>query len=187
MRAHATAAGTVEGAVTTRTSVDASLAHLRVATIDGSSRISALNASATVSNRTVPTLNRIITALNGAASALDTPVATGIPPFDGASSDAASVAGSDAGGAVTVAATEFTAVPTVVHADMLSVRGTEVVAVAMIVAVSAYSVPSVGTTIGEIEVRTSEVEVVTVRITGIDAEVPVTGVPVQRAIEIGSC
>ena len=47
---------------------------------------------------------------------------------------------------MTVAA-EVTAVPTVVHADVLSVRGTEVLAMAVIVAVSAYSVPGVGTMI----------------------------------------
>jgi hypothetical protein len=87
---------------------------------------------------------------------------------------------------VTVA-TEVTTVPTVVHTDMLSVRGVEVVAMAVIVAGSTYSVPGVGTMIGVIEVGTSEVEIVTVRVTGIDAEVPVTGVPVQRTIEIRSC
>ena len=81
-------------------------------------------------------------------------------------------------------ATEITTVPTVVHTDMLSVRGVEVLTMTVIVAVSANSVPSVGTMIGVIEVRTSEVEVVTVRVAGIDAEVPVAGVPVQRTIEI---
>ena len=118
-------------------------------------------------------------------SVLDTPVSTRIP-FDSASSDAASVASSDAGGAVTVAA-EITTVPTIVHTDMLSVRAMEVVTMAVIVAVSAYSVPGVCTMIGVIEVRTSEVEVVTVCVAGIDAEVPVAGVPVQRTIEIGCC
>ena len=82
---------------------------------------------------------------------------------------------------------EVTTVPTVVHADVLSVWGTEVLAMAVIVAVSAYSVPGVCTMIGVIEVRTSEVEVVTMRVTGIDAEVPITGVPVQRTVEIRSC
>ena len=99
----------------------------------------------------------------------------------------ASVACSDTGGTVTVAATEVTTIPTVVHAEVLSVGGTVVVAVTVIVAVSANSVPGMGTTIGDIEVRTSEVEIVTVRITGIDAEVPVTSVPVQRTIEIRGC
>jgi len=87
---------------------------------------------------------------------------------------------------VTVAA-EVSAVPTVVHADVLSVWGTEVLAMAVIVAVSAYSVPGVGTMIRVVEMRTSEIEVVTVWVTGIDAEVPITGVPVQRTIEIRSC
>ena len=87
---------------------------------------------------------------------------------------------------MTVAA-EVSAVPTVVHADVLSVWGTEVLAMAVIVAVSAYSVPGVGTMIRVVEMRTSEIEVVTVWVTGIDAEVPITGVPVQRTIEIRSC
>ena len=79
------------------------------------------------------------------------------------------------------------AIPTVVHSYVLSVWSAIVVAVAMIVARTAYSVPGMCPMIGVIEMRTSEVEVVTVRIAGIDAEVPVTSVPVQRTIEIGSC
>ena len=135
-------------------------------------------------SRTVSVLDTSVSA-SRTVSVLDTPVSTRIP-FDSASSDAASVASSDAGGAVTVAA-EITTVPTVVHTDMLSVRGVEVLTMTVIVAVSANSVPSVGTMIGVIEVRTSEVEVVTVWVAGIDAEVPVAGIPVQRTIEIGRC
>jgi hypothetical protein len=78
---------------------------------------------------------------------------------------------------VTVAA-EVSAVPTVVHADVLSVWGTEVLAMAVIVAVSAYSVPGVGTMIRVVEMRTSEIEVVTVWVAGVYAEVPVSSVPV---------
>ena len=102
------------------------------------------------------------------------------------SSVTASVASSDTGGTVTVATTEFTTVVTVVHADVLSAV-TIVAAVSVIVAMATHSVPGMGTAIGVVEVRTSEVEVVTVRIAGIDAEVPVTSVPVQRTIEIGCC
>ena len=73
------------------------------------------------------------------------------------------------------------------HADVLSVRGTEVVAMTVIVAVAADSVPGMGTTIGDIEVRTPEVEVVAMRIAGVDAKVPVACIPVQRTVEIGCC
>ena len=166
MRTYTTTAGAAIGTAATRTPFDAPLRCLRATAVDRPQRTSALHTSV-AANRTV------------------TPVSTWIP-FDSTSSDATSVTCCDAGGAVTVAAVVAT-VPTVVHADMLSVWGMEVLAMAMIVAVSAYSVPGVCTMIGVIEVRTSEVEIVTVRVTGIDAEVPVTGVPVQRTIEIRSC
>ena len=84
-------------------------------------------------------------------------------------------------------ATIVTTVPAVVHAIMVSVGSAKMVAVTMVVAGAADPVPSMGAAIGVIEMGTSEVEVVTVRITGIDAEVPVTGVPIQWAVEIGSC
>ena len=56
--------------------------------------------------------------------------------------------------------------------------GAEVVAMAVIIAMSANHVPSMTATIGGIEYRTSEEEIVAMRIAGIDAEVPVTGIPV---------
>ena len=93
----------------------------------------------------------------------------------------------DAGRAVMTWATEISTVPTVVHAEVLSVWGTVVVAMSMIVAMSAYMMPSMCATIGHIEVRTAEVEVVTMRITTIDAEVPVTSLPIEWTIEIGGC
>ena len=65
--------------------------------------------------------------------------------------------------------------------------GAEVVAMAVIIAMSANHVPSMTATIGGIEVRASEVEIVTVWVTAIDAEVPVTSLPVKRAVEIGGC
>ena len=73
------------------------------------------------------------------------------------------------------------------HAEMLSVRGAEVVSASMIVTMSAYTVPGMCAMIGHIEVGTTEVEVVTMWITSIDAEVPVTGLPVEWTIEIGGC
>ena len=74
--------------------------------------------------------------------------------------------------------------PAVVHAEVLSAGRTEVCPVAIVVAVSAVQVPGMSATIGGIEVRTSEVEIVTVRIAGIDAEVPVACLPVEWTVEI---
>jgi hypothetical protein len=82
---------------------------------------------------------------------------------------------------------EITTVPAIVHAEMLSVNRAEVFSVAIIIAMCAMQMPSVSTTIGRIEVRATEVEVVTMRITAIDAEVPVTSLPIEWAIEIGCC
>ena len=59
--------------------------------------------------------------------------------------------------------------------------------VSVIVTISTMNVPSVSTAIGGIEVRTSKEEIVTMRITAIDAEVPVTCLPVEWAIEIAGC
>jgi hypothetical protein len=84
-------------------------------------------------------------------------------------------------------ATEVAAVPTVVHAEVFSVWSVEVVPVSMIVTMSAYAMPSMCAMIGHIEVRTTEVEVVTMWVTGIDAEVPVACIPVEWTIEIGGC
>jgi hypothetical protein len=92
----------------------------------------------------------------------------------------------DAGRAVAWA-TEIATVPTVVHAEMLSVRGAEVVSMSMIVTMSAYTMPGMCAMIGHIEVRTTEVEVVTMWITTIDTEVPVTSLPIEWTIEIGGC
>jgi hypothetical protein len=57
----------------------------------------------------------------------------------------------------------------------------------VIIATSAMRVPGMSTAVGGIEVRASEVEIVTVWVTAIDAEVPVTCLPVKRAVEIGGC
>ena len=82
-------------------------------------------------------------------------------------------------------AMEVTAVPAVVHAEMgASCCRTEVVTVIIVVPVSAVQVPGVCTTISSIEHRTSKEEVVTVRIAGIDAEMPVACVPVEWAVEV---
>jgi hypothetical protein len=75
----------------------------------------------------------------------------------------------------------------VVHAIVCSVWGTIVVAVSVIVTVSTVTMPGMSATIGGIEVRTTEVEVVTMGVTEVDAEVPVACVPVEWAIEIVGC
>ena len=62
-----------------------------------------------------------------------------------------------------------------------------VVAMSVVVSVSAMTVPGMSATIAGVEHRASEVEVVTVRIAGVDAEVPVATLPVQGTIEIGGC
>jgi hypothetical protein len=84
-------------------------------------------------------------------------------------------------------AMELTTVPTVVHAHMLPSWGAEVLAMAIVIAAIAMYVPGMSATIGGIEVGTSEVEVVTVRIAGIDAEVPVACLPVEGTVEIAGC
>ena len=62
----------------------------------------------------------------------------------------------------------------------------EVAVASVIVAAATVQVPAMATTVGGIEVGPSEVEVVTVGIAGVDAEVPVAGFPVERTVEIGS-
>ena len=86
-----------------------------------------------------------------------------------------------------VYAIEITTVPTVVHTHMLSSRSAEVLAVAIVVTTISMNIPGMSATIGGIEVWTSEVEVVTVRIAGIDAEVPVACLPVEGTVEIAGC
>ena len=74
----------------------------------------------------------------------------------------------------TVMVTEFSLVPAVQHTIVCaSSCRTEVVTVSVVVSVSTVQMPGVCATIGSIEYRTSKEEVVTVRIAGIDAEVPV--------------
>ena len=80
-----------------------------------------------------------------------------------------------------------TAVETIAHSESATTRYVAVshTPVASVVpAATTVHVPAVTTTIGDIEVRTSEVEVAAVRIAGIDAEVPVATVPVQGTIEV---
>ena len=82
--------------------------------------------------------------------------------------------------------TEVATIPAVMHTYMIIVVGmrTIVVAVSVIVSMSTVTMPGMTTAIGEIEVRTSEVEIVTMRVAEIDAEVPVACLPVEGTVEI---
>ena len=91
--------------------------------------------------------------------------------------------------ALEVSAASFvvTAVEAVAHAETVIV-GAVTVSVAeltsVIPAASAVVVPAVSTVIGHVEVRASEVEIGTVRIASIDAEVPVACAPIERTVEV---
>ena len=87
--------------------------------------------------------------------------------------------------AVTIVAT----VPVITHTLMAVTRPvrTEVIMTSFIPAATSVVMPAVSTAIGHVEVWTTKVEVVTMRVAGIDAEVPVSSLPVQRAVEIGGC
>ena len=61
----------------------------------------------------------------------------------------------------------------------------EVVATSVVVAAATVDVPGVTTAIAHVEAGASEVEEVAYSVAGIDAEVPATGVPVERTEEIG--
>ena len=65
--------------------------------------------------------------------------------------------------------------------------GAEVVAMAVIIAMSANHVPSMTATIGGIEYRTSKEEIVAMRIARIDGKVPESIKPVEWTVEIGGC
>ncbi len=90
------------------------------------------------------------------------------------------------GGSVVASVTIVSSVPAVTHTYVAIVVAMEVVAVSIVVTMSAMTMPSVSAAISGIEVRTSEVEIVTVRIACIDCEVPVSCVPVEGAVEVGS-
>lgn len=60
-------------------------------------------------------------------------------------------------------------------------------ATTIVIASSAYYVPGVTTTIAGVEHWATEIEVVTVWIAGVDAEVPEAIAPIEWTIEIGCC
>ena len=89
-------------------------------------------------------------------------------------------------GRTVVWSAEVTTIPAIVHSKVLSVGRTEMTSVVVVVAMCTMQVPGMSTTICSIEVRTSEVEEITMWIYAVDAKVPVSSLPVQWAIEIRS-
>jgi hypothetical protein len=79
---------------------------------------------------------------------------------------------------------EVSTIPAVMHTEVLSVSWTEVVSVSVVVATSAMDVPSMSTTVSSIEVRTSEVEEITMWIYTIYSKVPISSLPIQWTVEI---
>ena len=85
---------------------------------------------------------------------------------------------------------EVAAIPAVQHAKMRASRcmgRAEVVAMAVIITLPANDVPGMSAPIGGIEYRSSEEEVVAVRVACIYGKVPETVAPVEWAIEVGGC
>ena len=87
-------------------------------------------------------------------------------------------------GRTAVRTSEVATGPTVMQSYVYSARSTEVAPAAVVVASAAMQVPGMSATVGCIEVWTAEVEIVTIGIAGIHAEVPVTGFPVEGTVEV---
>ena len=83
----------------------------------------------------------------------------------------------------TVSTPVVTACEAVAHSPTLTTAWAEVATV--IPAATAVHTPAVATTIDIPEMRPAKVEVVAIGVACIDAEVPVTSIPVERAVEIG--
>ena len=79
---------------------------------------------------------------------------------------------------------EVSTIPTIMHTEVLSVSRAEVISVSVVVAMCAMDVPSMSTTIGSVKMRTSKVEIVTMRVTEVDSEVPISSLPIEWTIEI---
>ena len=83
----------------------------------------------------------------------------------------------------------ISAIPAVAHTHMVVAMyiRTIVAVMSFVVASASVVVPAVSTAIGHIEVWLSKVEVVTMRIAGIDAEMPIACFPIEGAVEIAGC
>ena len=87
------------------------------------------------------------------------------------------------GQGVVGATVDFTSVPPVSQSYVVSVAA-EVILATMIVAVASVRPPAVTSSVGDIYCRMVEIEVVAVRIAGINTKVPATCAPIQRTVEI---
>jgi hypothetical protein len=85
--------------------------------------------------------------------------------------------------------TIISAIPTITHTcEVCTMCSTmSVNKVCVIPRTTTIVMPSMSASIGYIEMWTTEIEVVTMRIASVDAEVPITSLPPQRAIEIACC
>jgi len=73
---------------------------------------------------------------------------------------------------------EVTTIPTVMHSGTCATASMEIGATAIVPSSSAYHMPGMAATIAGIEHGTTKEEIITVRITGIDTEMPITAMPV---------
>ena len=83
---------------------------------------------------------------------------------------------------ISVAMAEVATTETVAHSATRT--GTAIVAT-VVPAAASVVMPGVGATIDTVERGAAEVVVVAVGIAGVDGEVPASGVPIERAIEVG--
>lgn len=89
--------------------------------------------------------------------------------------------------AVIVVVTVVAAVPTVAHAVVVVALNVWAIVVVMMLVVAATAVhsPAMASTVCDVEVGTAIVEVVAMGVAGVDTEVPVAGVPVERTEKVG--
>ena len=79
------------------------------------------------------------------------------------------------------------AVKTIAHSETVVVAAMTVsgtIGASVIPTTSTVHTPAVSTVVGKVEVWPSEIEIGAVRVTGVDAEVPVACAPVEGAIEV---
>lgn len=91
--------------------------------------------------------------------------------------------------AVVVVMTIIASVPAVAHTTIAMTihMGTIVVVSMFVVAATTVHSPAMSAPIGDIEAGTTEIVVITIRVAGIDAKMPVAGTPIEWAIEISGC
>ena len=90
--------------------------------------------------------------------------------------------------AESLAASVITTVEAVAHSEMrfTASRARSAILASMIPASSAIHSPAMSAAINGIEMWATEEEVVSARISGVDSEMEISGVPIERTIEIAS-